>query len=181
MKLNLEETSYLTEKEILEFLDYSKMPHKDRVVQRQNRFLVFFDDNHNIVCMEGNEMNLKLKEFGILENRRYDITIKGTPASRGYAKGRVSIVKGVGDLQKVSRGDVLVAVTTHPDFVPAMKKAVAVVTDEGGLSSHAAIVSREFGIPCIVGTKNATHALNEGDFVSVDANKGIVTIHSNKP
>ncbi|MBI4176771.1 MAG: hypothetical protein HY516_00225 [Candidatus Aenigmarchaeota archaeon] len=179
-KLTLEETSYLTEKEILDFLDYSKMPRKEIVVQRQTGFLVFFDDNHNIVCMEGNDMFFKLKELGILENQKQDIMIKGTPASRGYAKGRVSIVKGVGDLQKVNRGDILVAVTTHPDFVPAMKKAIAVVTDEGGLSSHAAIVSREFGIPCIVGTKNATHVLNDGDVVSVDANKGIVTIDSNK-
>ena len=172
----------MTEKEILEFLDNSKMPSKDKISQRQSGFLVFFDDNHNIVCMEGDEMAVKLKELGILKNLKQDVTIKGTPASRGYAKGRVAIVRGVNDLSKVNKGDVLVAVTTHPDFVPAMKKAVAVVTDEGGLSSHAAIVSREFGIPCIVGTKNATHVLNDGDVVSVDANKGkgIVTMDSNK-
>ncbi len=178
MKLTLEETSYLTEKEIVEFIEHLEIPRKDKIVQRRNGFLVFFDDSRNIVCVEGDEMDVKLKELGILENRKQDIAIKGTPASRGYAKGPVSIIKGVGDLQKVSRGDVLVAVTTHPDFVPAMKKAVAIVTDEGGLSSHAAIVSREFGIPCIVGTKNATHVLNDGDIVEVHSNEGTVKIVS---
>lgn len=69
---------------------------------------------------------------------------------------------------------ILVAVTTHPDYVPAMRKAVAIITDEGGITSHAAIVSREFCIPCIVGTKMATKILNDGDLVEVDANNGVV-------
>jgi pyruvate,water dikinase len=65
---------------------------------------------------------------------------------------------------------------TVPDFVPAMSKAVAFVTDEGGITSHAAIVSRELGIPCVVGTKIATRALRDGDLVEVDASRGIVRV-----
>jgi pyruvate, water dikinase len=68
----------------------------------------------------------------------------------------------------------MVAVTTHPDFVSAMHRACAIVTDEGGLTSHAAIVSREFRIPCVVGTKNATFAFNDGDFIEVNASQGTV-------
>ena len=68
----------------------------------------------------------------------------------------------------------LVAVVTHPDYVPAMQRAVAIVTDEGGITSHAAIVSRELGLPCIVGTEHATKALKDGDFVEVDATSGFV-------
>lgn len=63
---------------------------------------------------------------------------------------------------------------TSPDFVPLMKKAKAIVTDEGGLSCHAAIVSREMGLPCVIGTKNATKVFKDGDMIEVDANKGFV-------
>ena len=74
------------------------------------------------------------------------------------------------------RGEILVAPMTSPDYIFAMKKSAAVITDAGGLTSHVAIVSRELGIPCIVGTKIATKVLKDGDLVEVDANKGIVRI-----
>ena len=73
-------------------------------------------------------------------------------------------------------GDVLVARVTMPDYLPAMIHAVAFVTDEGGITSHAAIVARELKKPCVVGTKNATTVLRDGDMVEVDANKGIITL-----
>ena len=72
--------------------------------------------------------------------------------------------------------EILVSPMTVPDYLPAMKKAKAIITDEGGITCHAAIVSRELGIPCIVGTKIATQVLKDGDRVEVDANKGIVKI-----
>jgi pyruvate,water dikinase len=65
---------------------------------------------------------------------------------------------------------------TQPEFLPAMKKAVAIITDEGGLTCHAAIVARELKRPCIIGTKNATKILRDGDYVEVDANNGIIKI-----
>ena len=74
----------------------------------------------------------------------------------------------------MEKGDVLVSSMTRPELVPAMKKALAVVTDEGGMTCHAAIVSRELGIPCVVGTKIATKAFKDGDFVEVNANHGVV-------
>ncbi len=100
----------------------------------------------------------------------------GHSASRGHAKGKVKIALLPQDSYSLKDGEVLVCSMTGPDYVPAMKRASAVVTDEGGLLSHAAIMSREFGKPCIVGTKIATKVLKDGDIVEVDANKGIVRI-----
>ena len=77
-------------------------------------------------------------------------------------------------MSKMEYGDILVAWATNPAIVPAMKKAAAIVTNEGGLTCHAAIVSRELNIPCIVGTKIATEVLKDGDIVEVDADNGIV-------
>jgi len=102
--------------------------------------------------------------------------IKGNCASRGYAQGVVKICRGEEELNKMQAGDILVACMTQPEFLPAMKKAKAVITDEGGLTCHAAIVSRELGIPCVIGTKIATKVLKDGDMVEVDASRGVVKI-----
>ncbi|MBI4049530.1 MAG: hypothetical protein HY395_01800 [Candidatus Doudnabacteria bacterium] len=98
----------------------------------------------------------------------------GQTAQSGYAKGTVKLIFRAKDTGKMNRGDILVSVATDPDIVSAMKKAGAIVTEQGGITSHAAIVSRELGIPCIIGTKIATKVLKDGDLVEVDANKGIV-------
>ncbi len=100
--------------------------------------------------------------------------VKGTCASSGKVQGIAKIVRTVHDLVNVYKGDVLIASMTRPEMVVAMEKAVAIVTDEGGITSHAAIVSRELGVPCIVGTKYATTIFKNGDLVEVDATKGIV-------
>ncbi len=102
------------------------------------------------------------------------ILLKGLGASPGIAVGQVKIVSNERDIGKVREGDILVAVMTTPDMVPAMKRASAIVTDEGGMTCHAAIVSRELGVPAVVGTKNATKVLKDGTFVTVDGEKGIV-------
>jgi len=100
--------------------------------------------------------------------------LKGLPASPGIASGRVRIVRNLSELSKVGKGDVLVTKMTNPDMVPVMRKAGAIITDEGGITCHAAIVSRELGIPCIVGTERATEVLKEGMKVTVDASRGLV-------
>jgi pyruvate,water dikinase len=104
--------------------------------------------------------------------------ISGSAASPGIGTGVVKILKSPKEIKKIEKGDVLVAVMTSPDFVPAMKKASAIVTDEGGQTSHAAIVSRELGVPCVVGTKEATKKLKEGWSVTVDGSKGNVYVGS---
>lgn len=100
--------------------------------------------------------------------------LRGAAASPGIGSGTVKILKSPKEIGKVKEGDVLVASMTSPDYVPAMKRAVAIVTDEGGLTSHAAIVSRELGVPCVVGSKEATKKLSDGDRITVDGGKGTV-------
>ncbi len=104
--------------------------------------------------------------------------LHGLSVSKGKGKpvrGRVTIVQDpFVDGKKMKQGDILVAAMTSPEFIVVMKKASAIVTDHGGMTSHAAIVSRELGIPCIVGTKNATATLKSGDWVEVDVTKGSV-------
>jgi len=102
------------------------------------------------------------------------VIAEGIPASPGIGKGHVEIVHGPEDLYKVKKGDVLVTVMTNPDMVPAMTKAAAIVTDEGGMTSHAAIVSREMGVPCVVGTDKITEIVKDGDNITVDGTNGLV-------
>jgi pyruvate,water dikinase len=98
----------------------------------------------------------------------------GSAASPGIASGPVKIVRDPSQIDKVMKGDILVAEMTTPDFVPAMKRAAAIVTDRGGRTAHAAIVSRELGIPCVVGTEKAMATLKDGQIITVDGSGGKV-------
>ena len=100
------------------------------------------------------------------------ILISGAPASPGIASGPVRIISDASQIDRIRSNDILVAAMTTPDFVPAMKRAAAIVTDRGGRTAHAAIVSRELGIPCVVGTGQATSILTEGQIISVDGSTG---------
>jgi pyruvate,water dikinase len=100
--------------------------------------------------------------------------LKGLAVSPGTATGVVRIVHGLEDINKVQQGDILVTRMTSPDLVPTMSKSAAIITDSGGATCHAAIVSREMGIPAIVGTETATQKLKDGDIVTVDAYHGLV-------
>lgn len=115
---------------------------------------------------------LKFSEVLIGENTE----ISGQVAFAGKASGRVRIVKTKDQLLEAQDEEILVTEMTSPDYVPAMKKSGGIITDEGGLTCHAAIVARELKIPCIVGTKVATKILKDGDFVRLDTNSGSVKI-----
>jgi pyruvate,water dikinase len=127
------------------------------------------------VILTGKEYRGALNQL----EKRYKSEIKelsGMTASAGTATGPVKVCMTLSDINKVKEGDVLVASMTRPEFAPAMKKAVAVITDEGGITCHAAIVSRELGIPCIIGTKIATKVLKDNDLVQVKGNHGLIII-----
>src|SRR3990167_2517126 len=100
--------------------------------------------------------------------------LEGSAASPGIISGKVKILKSPDENDKVQVGDILVAPMTPPDYAPAMKRAAAIVTDQGGQTSHAAIVSRELGVPCIVGTSRATKLLKNNQIITVDPVKGKV-------
>lgn len=124
------------------------------------------------------------KEKITVSNEKF--ILEGLGASPGVSSGPVRILKDASEIGKIKTGDVLVAVMTNPDYVPAMKKAVAIVTDEGGRTSHAAIVSRELGIPAVVGTSSATKLLKEGEVITVSGSEGrvyegdVTTAHKSK-
>lgn len=107
-----------------------------------------------------------------------DIVVKGLPASPGKAAGKAHVIINPEDIDEFKEGEILVTAMTAPDWVPAMKKAKAIVTDAGGMTCHASIVSRELGIPCIVGTKSRSHeattSIKDGQMITVDATNGIV-------
>jgi len=103
-----------------------------------------------------------------------EIILRGLPASPGIAYGKAHVIEDVSKLGEFKEGEILVTKMTSPDWVPAMRKARAIITDDGGMTCHAAIVSRELGIPAIVGSKEATRVLRTGMDITVDATKGVV-------
>lgn len=166
--------TYLTAKEFRKFLTTGAVPPD---LKQRAAFVIV---RHGI---EGERVvhNTKyLKNAGIAEetNNTQSKEIKGTTAYPGKVTGRVKIITLVDEASKIQEGEILVASMTDPRYVPILKKVKAVITDEGGITCHAAIVSRELKIPCIIGTKIATRILKDGDLVEVDAHKGIVKILS---
>jgi pyruvate,water dikinase len=131
-------------------------------------------ENGKVSCLVGKEKERLEKFFS--EDVGSHTILTGKPAYLGKKIGRVKLVYSTKDFPKVRSGDILVTSMTNPHMVPIMKKAAAFVTDEGGITSHAAIIAREMKKPCIIGTKLATQVLKDGDLIKVDANNGVVKI-----
>lgn len=148
------------------------------VISERNKLTVFdctIDGVHKYYGKEAMKIKNYFSEDDSIENS-FSGELKGIAVSKGITKGKVRILLSSRNLDKMKKGDVLVAPMTSPDYILAMRRASAIITDVGGLMSHAAIVSRELGIPCVVGTKIATKVLKDGDLVEVDAENGVVTI-----
>jgi pyruvate,water dikinase len=154
---------------------------KDNLYIVQSRPITTLTDKKGLEKGTGGELvNAETKSQGQKEATKAQgvgqakILVKGLSASPGMGMGKVKIVRNSKEIKNMERGDVMVTEMTTPDFVPGMKKASAIVTDTGGMTSHAAIVSRELGVPCVVGTGNATTVLKDGMDVSVDGSHGII-------
>ncbi|MFY9484561.1 MAG: putative PEP-binding protein [Patescibacteria group bacterium] len=117
--------------------------------------------------------NLRAVSSAVL-GRPANVTVRGIGASAGVVSGIVKVIHRITELEKLAPGQILVTELTSPAFVPAFSKAAAVVTDTGGVNSHAAVAAREMGIPCIVAAKTATHTLKDGQVVTVDGSEGLV-------
>lgn len=147
-------------------------------LKRYNQCAVIFQ-NGKIVIETNRQKLLKLKQW-VIPSLKKSIELRGTSASIGpKIKGTCCIVLSASEVNKVKKRNILVTGSTAPDYLPAIMKAAAILTEKGGLTSHAAIISRELGIPCIVGISNLLNILKDGDLVEVDANKGIVKILKN--
>ena len=153
-----------------------KVPKKELDFRLKEHAFIYSGDSSEVLTGK------KLKEYKkneIPENidTRTD-SLKGTVAVK-YEKilrGRVRVIQSCEEIGKFKRDEVLVTTMTNPAYVPIMEKSIAIITDEGGLLCHAAIVSRELNKPCIIGTKIATQVFKDGDLVEVDAESGVVKI-----
>jgi len=152
------------------------IPNKDELKTRENGWVyhkgnIIFDIKK--YC-EDNKIQI------INPTKKQGDTIKGSVACEGFANGKAKVIFELSELNKVEKGDILVTPMTTPEMIPVLKKASAIVTDEGGITCHAAIVSRELKIPCVIGTVNATKLISDNNLLEVDANKGSVKIIKNK-
>lgn len=174
--LSLREVAYLTIEETREAIKNGLDARFTSIVRERTKgYALIKEPDQPFVVASGIEMTKLLQlECGEKLVASSDAQIKGRVGSVGRAEGQAVIVHTKHDLRRVFDGAIMVAVTTNPDYVPAMMKCRAIITDEGGLTCHAAIVARELKKPCIVGTKIATKVLKDGDLVEVDAEKGIV-------
>lgn len=149
-----------------------------RIEARKNNYVILYESDLQVEQSEKDiDLNLALlEERTILETDYQNNEIHGEIGSKGKAVGKVKIILHQGDFSKFKTGEILVTGMTRPEFVPLMKKASAIITDEGGITCHAAIMSRELGLPAIIGTKIATKVLKDGMCIEVDADKGVVKI-----
>jgi phosphoenolpyruvate synthase/pyruvate phosphate dikinase len=172
--LTYDEIIFLTLDEIKEVYA-SKSVDISMVKDRAKKAGIYKTDDA-VKVLWGQELEDHLEQF-VPEETIVDVDeLKGNIANKGKAQGRVVIVLTPKDAERVEKGTILVAPETTPDFIPAMGRAAAFVTDRGGITSHAAIVAREMKKPCIIGTKIATQVLKDGDLVEVDADNGVVRI-----
>jgi phosphohistidine swiveling domain-containing protein/DNA-binding Xre family transcriptional regulator len=147
--------------------------------RREDGLMVIFEEKSYKMLIGKEAESLKNEMFQKVEvKKEIQKTFSGQVASRGYAKGIAKIVLDKKDFGKINEGDILVTSMTRPEFLPVIKKATGIITNEGGITCHAAIISRELGKPCIIGTKIATQLIKDGDVVEVRANHGTIRILS---
>ena len=153
-----------------------------KLIRKRQKGLTWLIQEGRVREYLGKDANDKLEKLvlQVMQSRQTQ-EIKGLTASKGVAKGRVFMARSAKEANKMlKRGEILVVPQTTVDYLPAMKRARAIVTDDGGVTCHAAIVSRELGIPCVVGTKVASRVLKTGDKIKIDANQGVVTVIKRK-
>lgn len=183
----LRKVQTLTDEQILELADYAKKIEKHYgcymdmewgVDERTNKIWILQARPETVWSRRNKEGGAKVQESKSMTTTDHKVIVKGLPASPGKVSGRVHVILEPSRIDEFKEGEILVTEMTAPDWVPAMKKAKAIVTDSGGMTCHASIVSRELGIPCIVGTKSrgeaATVTIPDGIDVTIDATHGVV-------
>ncbi|MCU0680446.1 MAG: PEP-utilizing enzyme [Planctomycetes bacterium] len=174
IKCSKESINYLQIKEIEQLLK-SKNNHIRLITERKKITVLFYLDN-KLNIYEGDKAR-KFLNIGGLSEVREKANLRGQIACQGIVKGRAVLAHNSQEAnKKMRKGDILIAVYTAVEYLSAMKKAVAIVTETGGITSHAAIIAREFNIPCIIGVKDVMKTINDGNLIEVDANKGVIKI-----
>lgn len=168
----------LSADELSELLVGQSMDASRLIRERQKGYAIIALDKQvtSIYGESANELQAAFRSYLFSVHDLGRREVKGSPAFMGKVSGRVKVVLNHRDISSVEEGDVLVTSMTTPEFTIAMGRASAFVTDEGGITCHAAIIAREMKVPCVVGTRNATKVLKNGDYVEVDANNGVVRV-----
>lgn len=175
-KIDFIDLHYYTIKELENIFLGKELPQA-KVKRRKQYFLALYEPAKGISYFSGSAAKKLFTPYGCVKVKANIKEFKGIiVVNGGVASGIVKIIHSPKEVNKIKDGEILVAAMTSPDYILALKKASAVITDEGGMTCHAAIVSRELKIPCIVGAKIATKVLKDGDLVEVDANNGTVKI-----
>lgn len=170
------EIQFFTSKEILDScMQRKSVISKNEIIARMEKCVVA-QSGKDVMILRGLFYEKMKTAVDKTDQEVNGYSLQGTGASLGKVVGSVKIVKKANELYKLKKGEIIVAPMTSVDYMIAVRKASAIITDEGGLTCHAAIVSRELRIPCIVGTKFATKLLKDGDIVEMDANKGTVIL-----
>lgn len=172
--LSFQELKYLNIQEIIDFLESGQLPPRKTITNRQQYCLLLAKKGRMNIYAGTQARKMVKRELGKSKILFRANELRGFPASVGFVKGCVIVITSPDDLNKMNKGNILVVAQTNPNYLPAMRRASAIITDEGGITCHAAIVSRELNIPCVIGTKIATKTLKDGDLVEVDANRGVV-------
>jgi len=175
-KINFNHLHYYNYYELIALLQNNSKINKSELKKRLNHLLFLHSKKKNsLEYFSGSIVKKNIQPYIDVTINKNIKTIKGLVVSRGkLIKAKVKILTSPKKIDKIKKGEILVAAMTSPDYITAMKKSSAIITDAGGLTCHAAIVSRELGIPCIVGTKIATKVLKDGDLVEINTNKGII-------
>jgi phosphoenolpyruvate synthase/pyruvate phosphate dikinase len=180
MDISLKEAKYIVIDEISEAFAGNGLDKLRTKAKARAKLCCYKIIGNKMEIWDGEEckkiVNEMMETEGLQNDDGKDQIIKGMVAYKGHVKGVAKIVLVEADMEKLNEGEILVSSATNPDLILAMKRASAFVTDMGGITSHAAIVSREMKKPCVVGTKNATRLIKDGDMVEVNADLGIVTI-----
>lgn len=164
--------------EIDGYIEKDQLPSFKEVKKRLDQRYLYYFENSTTTVVTDNDLVAKAQAIVIKpeESQTGSLISTGTVAYKGVAQGIVTKITNLDDLARVSVGDIMVARVTMPDHTVAMKKAAGIVTAEGGITSHAAIVARELKKPCIVGSDNCMEILNDGDLVELDGLKGQVRL-----
>lgn len=171
LRLKLGELKYLFPAEISRSLGVGRVNR--RIIKvRQKYFIIYYHDKQTDI-MTGDRARAFIRKISYKKIRE-QFNLEGLPVCSGKVRGRVRVIRNFKDLSFFQKGEIFTSQATSPDFIGTLRKAAGIITNEGGMTSHAAIISRELNIPCLVGVKEATKTLKTGDWIELDAEQGII-------
>ena len=185
-KYHPEDVKFYSFDEVVALIEFADVVDAAIIAERKKSYVFYCEDHQTIIPLSGSEKETVLARFKEVDHSQTR-EFKGIIANKGKVTAKALVIIPELDQDynlfvkklygmEMTQGDILVTETTSPDFVPLMKKAGGIIANQGGLNSHAAIMSRELKVPCLVGTYHATEILKTGDLIELDADNGIVRV-----